>query len=93
MSSSCIYRAHELIEFIKNLKKYTCFFHPTSSIIKFQFQTHYSLSITKREISDSNIKFQFQTHYSLSITKREISDRFLTLNLSEILSFLLLLHY
>jgi plasmid rolling circle replication initiator protein Rep len=38
------------------------------------------------------IKLQIQIHYSLAIIKKEISDKFIILDLSEILSFLLLLH-
>jgi hypothetical protein len=33
------------------------------------------------------IKFQVITHYTLGITKREIFNRFMSLDLSEILSF------
>jgi hypothetical protein len=37
-----------------------------------------------------HIEFQDQIHYSLATTKREIFDRFVRLDLSKILSFLLL---
>jgi hypothetical protein len=53
MGSLCIYRAHELTKFIIFFEKITnvlsILLH---RCIKFQVKTHYSLSITKKEISD-----------------------------------------
>jgi hypothetical protein len=53
MGSPCAYRAHELTKFMKQSKKITYIVSMLLHMcIKFQVKTHYSLSITKREILD-----------------------------------------